>query len=144
MRCGNCGCELLPDSAFCPQCGASVSAGGQYGMGSDMQYGTQAPMGSVPKKPSKILPLILIAVVCVVAVIAAAGIAAVKLIGGSGSREYQVAYYKDGKIYYTPNVKKDKDAYVVSDVRFEDETENLTMGFSKDGEYLYFYNSCLL
>ncbi len=146
MKCGNCGCELLPDSAFCPQCGAGVNAAGQYGAESgmpytagDMPYGAQAPMGGVPKKRLKKLPLIL-AAVAGAAVIVVLVAAAVKLIGGSGNRDYQVAYYKNGKIYYTPNVKKDRDACVVSDVRFEDESENLVMGFSKDGEYLYFYS----
>lgn len=141
MKCGYCGCDLLPDSAFCPQCGAKLalqaeSAGFSY----DSVQNPAQNMQTTGKKRKK-GPVFFIFGICVLALIAAGGFFVVKLMGGRAGTDNQVVYYKEGALYYTPNVKKESEPLVISDVKFEsDEYESPNYVITEDGKYLYFYN----
>ncbi len=138
MKCGNCGCGLLPDSAFCPQCGAAV---GQQHVQENAVYAT-GPLqtGDMKKKGLKKGVLALIAGICVLVLLVLAGRAFVKLIGGGKEKNRQVAYLKEGRLYYTPDVTDEDDAYVVSEIRFLDDSEHINLQYTEDGKYLYFYD----
>lgn len=124
MKCNHCGKENSQDSAFCVYCGGKIEGNAEE---------TKVSKIKLPKKA-------LFGGLAVIAV-GAAGVFGLVKAGGNSSSETSkaLAYLKDGKIYYTDNMEKDKDALCVCEVKGTNDTYN-SIRLSENGKYIYYYS----
>lgn len=131
MKCPKCGAELRENDRFCGSCGCRV--GEQAPAANEAQTPEAVPQNPVPKKShAKLIGII--AAVIAVAVIGAGAVLVWNNI--RPDTEKQLVYVKDGILYYTGNMDKDKDPIEIYDGHEDDCIYDAKL--SGDQQYLFF------
>lgn len=137
MFCRNCGKEVADGVKFCPGCGTPMGQAPAGPAPSKPDVEKPVPPVDVPKQPKKRGKL-LIAIIAVI-VLAVVIFAAVKLIGGAGSKgngsESYVFMNDDYEWMFMKDMKEKTEEVEISDESLQN------VRFSADGKYLYYIES---
>ena len=158
MKCPNCGNDLIPGALFCASCGnkipeellhavapqnASKSVAETVEPSAPEQpAASQIPMGAlvVPEMETdkkKKTRTRLIGVAAVAVVVAAVGFGGFKVWNAMNPQlDKQMIYAKDGRLYFTPNVSKEKDPVEIYNAH--DNETSYEIKYTKNQKYAFF------
>ena len=124
MKCTNCGKELVPGVKFCASCGTAA------------QSEVTTPVVAKPKKTKKIFARVIgsIAVMAVIGAVVFGGCRVWQMLHKDVTK--QLVYVKNGSLYYTGNMDKEKEPIKIYDA--DDDHVAFTIRLSEDQEYLFF------
>ena len=158
MKCPNCGNDLIPGALFCASCGNKIpeellhAAAPQNASESvaetvepsapEQPAASQIPMGAlvVPEMETdkkKKTRTRLIGVAAVAVVVAAVGFGGFKVWNAMNPQlDKQIIYAKDGRLYFTPNVSKEKDPVEIYNAH--DNETSFEIKYTKNQKYAFF------
>ena len=158
MKCPNCGNDLIPGALFCASCGNKIpeellhAAAPQNASKSvaetvepsapEQPAASQIPMGAlvVPEMETdkkKKTRTRLIGVAAVAVVVAAVGFGGFKVWNAMNPQlDKQMIYAKDGRLYFTPNVSKEKDPVEIYNAH--DNETSYEIKYTKNQKYAFF------
>ena len=158
MKCPNCGNDLIPGALFCASCGNKIpeellhAAAPQNASESvaetvepsapEQPAASQIPMGAlvVPEMETdkkKKTRTRLIGVAAVAVVVAAVGFGGFKVWNAMNPQlDKQMIYAKDGRLYFTPNVSKEKDPVEIYNAH--DNETSYEIKYTKNQKYAFF------
>ena len=158
MKCPNCGNDLIPGALFCASCGNKIpeellhAAAPQNASKSvaetvepsapEQPAASQIPMGAlvVPEMETdkkKKTRTRLIGVAAVAVVVAAVGFGGFKVWNAMNPQlDKQMIYAKDGRLYFTPNVSKEKDPVEIYNAH--DNETSFEIKYTKNQKYAFF------
>ena len=158
MKCPNCGNDLIPGALFCASCGNKIpeellhAAAPQNASKSvaetvepsapEQPAASQIPMGAlvVPEMETdkkKKTRTRLIGVAAVAVVVAAVGFGGFKVWNAMNPQlDKQMIYAKDGRLYFTPNVSKEKDPVEIYNAH--DNATGFEIKYTKNQKYAFF------
>lgn len=128
MKCPNCGNELLPGARFCAGCGNQIAAS----VSQPVNQPVDNPINPPKKSHAKLIGIIVTALVVVL--VGVGGYQVFHMI--KPDTEKELVYVKDGRLYYTGNMDKEKDPIEVYNGHDDDCSFNAKL--SKDMKYLFF------
>ena len=158
MKCPNCGNDLIPGALFCASCGNKIpeellhAAAPQNASKSvaetvepsapEQPAASQIPMGAlvVPEMETdkkKKTRTRLIGVAAVAVVVAAVGFGGFKVWNAMNPQlDKQMIYAKAGRLYFTPNVSKEKDPVEIYNAH--DNSAEFEVKYTKNQKYAFF------
>lgn len=158
MKCPNCGNDLIPGALFCASCGNKIpeellhAAAPQNASESvaetvepsapEQPAASQIPMGAlvVPEMETdkkKKMRTRLIGVAAVAVVVAAVGFGGFKVWNAMNPQlDKQMIYAKGGRLYFTPNVSKEKDPVEIYNAH--DNETSFEIKYTKNQKYAFF------
>ena len=158
MKCPNCGNDLIPGALFCASCGNKIpeellhAAAPQNASESvaetvepsapEQTAASQIPMGAlvVPEMETdkkKKMRTRLIGVAAVAVVVAAVGFGGFKVWNAMNPQlDKQMIYAKGGRLYFTPNVSKEKDPVEIYNAH--DNETSFEIKYTKNQKYAFF------